>query len=208
MNSFETDMKRAVLSVNFFAGILLQVIILCRSGMESDLFHISIPVVSALPYSTAWLMDHKSGFIKEYLPRCGITGYIAGKFLACGLSGGAVCSISFGIYQHTPYGKGVQGNLFLLFLSGMLWACVAVTLAAVSDSRYIAYGGAFVIFYILVILYERYFRGLYCLYPIEWYDPKHTWIFGDTGIALMCGEIILMLYVLFYETVRRQVERA
>lgn len=208
MNSFETDLKRAIFSINFFAGILLQLFILCKSGMESDLFRISIPVVVTLPYSTAWITDYKSGFIKEYLPRCGITSYIVGKFLACGLSGGAVCSISFWLYQHTSYGKEAQGSIFLLFLSGMLWACVSVSLAAISGSRYIAYGGAFVIFYVLVIVYERYFQGLYCLYPVEWYQPRHVWVFGDTGIVLMCGGIVLILFFLFYETVRRRVEGA
>ncbi len=206
MNSFETDLKRAFINIKFLTGVLVQLLILCKTGMESDLFRVSIPVVVTLPYSTAWITDYTSGFIKEYLPRCGKLSYIAGKFLACGISGGSICSLSFLIYQNTTYGKDAKISLLLLFLSGMLWACAAVTLAAISNSRYIAYGGSFVIFYVLVIVYERYFPGLYCLYPVEWYHPKHVWILGDTGIVLMCVGMILILFLVFFETVRRRID--
>lgn len=207
MNSFETDLRRAFCSVNFIVGLVLECVILFRSGLESDLFQISVPVLTSIPYSTAWLNEYQSGFIKEYLPRSGRTSYVLGKFLSCGISGGALLTMAGFICMRTGDGEEMTINFFLLFLSGMFWAVVAATLAAAANSRYVAYGGAFVLFYILVILYERYFKTLYCLYPVEWYAPKHTWVFGDTGIVLMLSGMILCVGIIYYEIVRRCIER-
>lgn len=208
MNSFETDLKRAVCNLNFIAGLLIECFILNHSGWNSQVFQISIPVLSALPYSTAWITDYQSGFITEYLPRCGRPAYILGKFLACGISGGALPTLAYLLYLHTAAGENASINPILLFLSGMFWAVVAATLAAASNSRYVAYGGAFVFFYILVILYERYFKALYCLYPVEWFMPTHTWVFEDVGIILMITGMILSMGFLYYEILRRCIEHA
>lgn len=208
MNSFETDLKRALCSVNFIAGLFIEYMILCRFGFDSELFQISVPVLASLPYSTAWIHDYQSGFIKEYLPRCGKNAYILGKFLSCGISGGILLSTACFFYLHTKAAEGMILNLFLVFLSGMLWAVVAAVLAAASNSRYVAYGGSFVLFHVLVILYERYFKTVYCLYPVEWFAPEHAWVLGDTGIILMCIGIILIICFLYYEILRRCIERA
>lgn len=208
MNSFETDLKRALCSVNFIAGLLFECITLYRFGADSELFQISIPVLASFPYSTAWINEYQSGYIKEYLPRCGKNAYILGKFLACGISGGALLGAACLFYLHTKAAEGVALNPFLVFLSGMLWADVAALLAAASNSRYVAYGGSFVLFYTLVILYERYFQGLYCLYPVEWFAPQHTWVLGDTGIILMCSGIIVIIGIFYYGILGRCIERA
>ena len=113
-------------------------------------------------------------------------------------------------YMQIEKGRGNDDmtiHIFLLFLSGMFWAVVAATLAAAANSRYVAYGGAFVLFYMLVILHERYFKKLYCLYPVEWYAPEHTWVLQDTGIILMLSGMILCVGIIYYEIVRRCIER-
>lgn len=205
MNSFETDIKRAICSINFIAGLIIESMILMQSGIGSEMFQISLPVLSAIPYSTAWLTEYQSGYIKEYLPRCGRVPYILGKFLSCGISGGVLIMLSCLLPGLNS--EDVQINLLLVFLSGMFWAVVAATLAAAANSRYVAYGGSFVIFYMLVILYERYFGNLYCLYPVEWYAPKHIWVLGDTGIVLMLTGFIIITGIIYYEILRRCMER-
>lgn len=208
MNSFETDVKRAFCSVNFVAGLIIECLILFRCGPESELFRMSVPVLASIPYSTAFLSDYQSGFIKEYLPRCGKTPYILGKFLSCGVSGGALLAMACFIYAQTAKEEAAVMKLCLVFLSGMLWAVISATLAAAANSVYVAYGGAFVLFYVLIILYERYFQALYCLYPVEWYAPKHTWVFGDTGIILMLTGAIWIIGIIYYEILRRCLEGA
>lgn len=205
MNSFETDLKRAIISIPFLVGVALEFFILLTLGYDSDLFKVSIPVVSTLPYSTAWLLDHQNSFIKFYVPRSGVKGYIWGKFLACGISGGLVEWM--GCFLYTLINHEDEINLGLIFVSGALWAVLAATLAAWSDSRYIAYGGSFVVYYILVILHDRYFEDLYCLYPYEWLKPQHTWVFDEQGIVILILGLILVLGFFYYGILRRCIER-
>ena len=214
MNSFETDIGRAILSRGFAAGVLLEILILFIAGFDSDLFRMTVPVLCTLPYSTAWLADYQSGFIKAYLPRSGVTAYILGKILACGISGGAVEVLGGWLYVCLKgIGNGSLKNVesvpwspLLIFMSGMLWAVVAAVLAALSNSRYIAYGGAFALYYILVILHERYFQTLYCLYPYEWLAPEHTWLFEEWGVVFLVTGLILVLICIYDVILRRCIE--
>lgn len=206
MNSFETDIGRAIRSRGFIAGVLLEIFILFTAGFNSDLFRMTVPVLCTLPYSTAWLADYQTGFIKFYLPRTEVAAYILGKFLACGLSGGAAELLGSWIYVCLKQDENMQWNPLLIFVSGMLWAVLAAVLAALSNSRYIAYGGAFVIYYVLVILHERYFQTLYCLYPYEWIAPEHTWIFGDWGVVFLVTGLTLVLMCLYDMILRRCIE--
>lgn len=124
MNSFETDMKRACVSVNFMAGLLLEWLILAFAGSDSELFQISIPVLAALPYSSAWLMDYQSGFIRQYLLRCGKASYILGKFLSCGISGGALPATACFVWEQL--GAHLFCFICLLYcMSGIFRRCTA-----------------------------------------------------------------------------------
>lgn len=207
MNSFETDLKRAFGSMNFAVGLLVECLILWRAGFQSELFQMSVPVAASLPYSAAWLREYQSGFIRAYLPRCGRTSYILGKFFSCALSGGTLLCAAVLFAQWLGEGEDVSEQMLLVFFSGMFWAVVSAALAAATDSSYVAYGGAFVLYYVLVILHERYFQALYCLYPVEWYAPEHTWVFGDTGIFLMVGGMIFFTGIIYYEILWRCMER-
>lgn len=199
-------MKRAVCSWGFLAGLALSFGILMKSGFSSEAYQISVPALACLPYTTAWLSEHQSGFVKSYLMRTNVSSYILGKFFSCGISGGLVEAIPAFACRLLGAEDGGKINLWLVFLSGMLWASVASLLAAVAKSRYLAYGGSFVIYYLLVILHERYFPGLYCLYPCEWFDPSHTWVLGWQGIVAMLVGFLLLLMFLYDWVIRRCME--
>lgn len=208
MNSFETDMKRAIGSVGFAAGLILQVLILSISKENSEFFLISIPLVCTLPYTTAWLEDYKRGYLKLYISRCGVRSYIWGKYFSCILSGGLLESAAVYIYMHTDKGKGCELYPVLIFMSGMFWAAVSTTLAAITKSKYIAYGGSFVIFYLLIIIYERYFGKIYCLYPAEWINPTHVWVFERYGIVFMLSGFLVILFCIYDRVLRRCIKGA
>lgn len=208
MNSFKTDLKRAMRSRGFLAGVLLEFLILYHAGVNSNVFRMSIPVLCTLPYSTAWLVDYQSGFLKLYLPRAGIAPYIIGKILSCALSGGAAEALGAFLYLFLKKGETADEiNLVLIFASGMLWAVVSAALAAWTNSRYIAYGGGFVIYYLLVILHERYFQKLYYINPYEWLSPQNTWIFGEQGVLMLVGGMILVLMGCYALILRRCINR-
>ena len=207
MNSFETDMKRAVLSIPFVIGVVLEFSILCMAGFNSDLFKISVPVIATFPYSTAWLSDYESGYIKYYVSRTGIRQYIYGKILASAIGGGLVEVAGCILYQMFKGNMGEEINLQLIFVSGMLWAVVSTTMAAWTKSRYIAYGGSFVIYYLLVILHDRYFDTLYTLYPYEWISPEGKWVFDEQGIIILIVGIMLVFVCIYNLLLRRCIER-
>ena len=203
MNSFESDLKRAFFSKGFLLALTVNTVILFTAGFESDLYRVSVPVLSSFPYASAWLADDQSGFIKFYLLRCSMTSYIMGKILACGLSGGAVGLAGAVLYQWIMHSSSIR--LTPVFLAGMLWAMTAATLASLTNSRYMAYGGAFVVCYLLVIVQERYLKAWYCINPNEWLVMKHRWIFDENGIILLLTVFILIIIFIYYEIVRRRI---
>ena len=203
MNCFESDIRRAVCSVGFAIGLIAQIIILFAFKDTSILYTISVPLVCTLPFSCGFLDEYKNGYVKFSLSRSSYPAYIISKFMAAGISGGILEVLAFWVYMRFKSGaEQPQTNYILIFLSAMLWASAAILFAAVSKSRYLAYGGSFVIYYFMIILYERYWKTLYCLNPTEWYNPSHAWIFGDTGIILLLGSIILILFLIYYQVIR------
>lgn len=207
MNSFETDLKRAVISWKFLCGMLLQTAFICVTGFDSDLYRISVPVVCTFPYTAAWLWDYQSGYLKLYLYRTKTASYIFGKILACGISGGLLELFVYLICILMKREDVTRGIGLLVFMSGMMWAVLSAVLAAAANSKYIAYGGSFVVCYLLVIFYQRYTKGWYCLYPPEWVKPEHIWVFGQQGIVILVGTVTLILVFIYYELLRRCMER-
>jgi len=205
MNTFEMDLKRAIFSKGFLIGLILEILILDKSGFASDFYLLCMPVVVAFPYATAWLNDYDSGYIKLYLYRTGIKAYITGKFVVSGLSGGILLTLSLHIAQWIK-GEEMTSSLIPVFASGCFWAVVSATMSAVTDSRYVAYGGSFVIYYLLVIVYERYFTTLYCICPDEWIKPTRTWVFDEYGVLIMLTGFSFVLYMVYYKVLRRCLE--
>ena len=89
--------------------------------------------------------------------------------------------------------KQVEYQYLPIFAAGFVFAVLAQLIATASMSRYIAYGGGFVICYALVIVYERYARNLYMLCPYEWSNPQKEWMFGETGLVMFLIGISLVL---------------
>lgn len=215
MNSFESDLVRAILSGGFIVGVIIELVILLanhdpkapQAALESEIFYMSIPLICALPYSCGWLNEYQHGFSKFALVRSSFAGYICGKFFAAGISGGLAEVSGVWIYAKLTGCEEAPVSYGLLFLAAFLWAVTAATLASASKSKYLAYGGAFVLYYFLVILHKRYFEKLYCLDPYEWTKPSHTWIFDETGVGMLLVGMIILMAFLYYSVVRRMMER-
>ena len=207
MNSFETDLRRAVFSVRFLLACAIQTAALFADGPGGTLFKMTVPLVCTLPYACGFPDEYRGGFTRLALVRTTARGYILGKFAAACLAGGAAELLSAVCYDLLTGGEEPCCNYGLLFLSAMLWAGVAALLAAVSESKCLAYGGPFVLYYFLVILAERYWKGSYCLYPYEWLAPSHTWMFGDSGIVLLLSAILLAVGLSYYSVLEGRLER-
>lgn len=72
------------------------------------------------------------------------------------------------------YFAELMENIMLFFCSGAFWSCVGLTFATLTSSKYMAYASPFVLYYVLIILYERYFDALYVLY----FNANVRWTFA------------------------------
>ena len=205
MNSFETDLRRAVISFRFLLGTAIQLAVLWYGGFDSSLYKMTVPFVCTFPYTCGWLDEYKGGFVRLSLVRSSLRGYIWGKFLSCCISGGGAEVLAAWLYISLKQGEGLSCAYGLLFLSAALWAGAASVLAALSDSKYLAYGGSFVLCHFLVILCERYWKQLYCLHPYEWFAPTHLWVFGDGGVVMLLLGLLFLLAFGYYRVLERRI---
>ena len=199
---------------------------LIMGALSSEAMALALPILCTLPYTASFIDDVKSGFIKEYLPRTTVSRYIAGKAAACAFSGGLVLAlgifIAYGfaallflpMEAYPKPGESVPhyfGNLmetaFMFFASGAFWSLVGLTFATLTNSKYMAYASPFVLFYVLIILYERYFDKLFVLYPREWLDPSPRWMFGKIGVAVLLIEFSMLMALAFAYAAKRRLER-
>ena len=199
---------------------------LIMGALSSEAMALALPILAALPYTASFIDDVKSGFIKEYLPRTTVPRYIAGKAVGCAVSGGLALALGilaaygFAALMFLPmeaYPKAGEtvpnyfGNLMetalMFFASGAFWSLTGMTFAALTDSKYMAYASPFVLFYLLIILYERYFDKLFVLYPREWLSPSPRWVFGKIGVAVLLIEFSLLMALAFAYAAKRRLER-
>lgn len=85
----------------------------------------------------------------------------------------------------------------LFFLSGSLWSIIGLTMATLFKSKYIGYVSSFIIYYLLVIMCERYFRWLYVFHPKEWVFPEKYWPFCSLGVFILLIELIIISFIIF-----------
>ncbi len=204
-----------VLETNFHHRVIMD-------ALSSDAMTMALPIVVALPFTTSVVDDLKSGFIKEYLPRTSSDAYIAGRTIACVISGGTalclgVCFAYFvaalallpieaaadGIWLIDVLSE-LWGKLMLCFVSGGFWSMVGMLLATLTGSRYMAYASPFILYYVLIILYERYFDNLYVFYPKEWINPSELWTFGNIGVIVLVSELTVIAVLCFWRTAQRR----
>jgi len=180
-------------------------------ALSSDIVLMAVPQICTLPYTAAFLDEFTSGYIKTYLMKCDKQRYINAKVIAAGISGGLAIVIGImgayflssliykpmEIYEPSavaPYLDLIKKSLVFL-CAGCLLSSVGALLANLSMSKYMAYAAPFVIYYMLVILSERYFTDLYVINPQEWLKMQEFWPGKEWGIMLLMFllNVIVML---------------
>lgn len=196
-------------------------------ALQSDAFTLALPILCTLPFTTAFVDDVKSGFIKPCLSRSSRRQYIKGKLVACGLSGGLslftgillayfiACLVFMPMEAMLTEGQTAEPYLaqliikaFILAFSGMFWSLVGFSFAALTMNRYMAYASPFILYYVLIILHERYFNWLYVFSPKEWLFPEKEWILGDLGIILLIAELACIVSLWFVLLAERRLVNA
>ena len=204
-------------------------------GVGGDVMTFLIPLLCALPCSAGYVDDMKSGAVRLILPRSSKKDYLLGKILSCMVSGGLVlaCGIALAsalavaLLRFFEAPAAAQGALsagsaaaaqirslglelfwktLLCVLSGMVWAGVGMLASAFTGSRYVAYLSPFIVYYLLIILCERYFSGIRVLYPKEWLAPGEWWPFGKIGAAAWLAELAVLIVLAFLAQGEKRLE--
>lgn len=214
-----TAFRSETLLLNGYHWTLLQ------TALTSDAMTLALPILSALPFTSSYIDDLRSGFLKEYLPRTKRGDYIAGKLAACSLSGALALVLGIvlagGLFalvflpmeaaleegaEAMPWLEALLSKCALFFCSGAFWALVGMTASAVTSSKYMAYAAPFILYYVMIILCERYFGWLYVFYPKEWINPTE-WAGGGWGVALLLLELMLLTGGAFALIAKRRLEQ-
>ncbi|MBN2879640.1 MAG: hypothetical protein JXN65_08425 [Clostridia bacterium] len=249
MQETKTDLKRSIVNLSsvIYIGVMILVIALgagmkqlfpenaislglmtyyhaqmLTNSLRSDIVLMALPIICTLPYTSAFLDEYSSGYIKSYLMKCDKRQYIKGKILAPAISGGLV--LAAGIlafffiakliyspmenvseYAIPPF-MNVLMYAIKFFFAGALWASVGALLANISLSKYMAYASPFVFFYVLVILQERYFRSLYVINPKEWLIIDHTWPLGSWGAIILMVILTVIICTVNFNIIERRIE--
>lgn len=192
------------------------------SALHSDTICSFLPIVAALPFTASYIEEIKCKFARFFLIRTDYIGYLTSNFLACFLSGGSVIALgvllAWGIATllllpmekvteiSSEYTTLLLKTSVLLSLNGGLWAVLGMTMSTIMESKYIAYASPFIVYYLLVILYERYFPNAWLLYPKNWLDPE-IWPYGIGSAALFLLELTFLCGLVFYIRGKRRLEQ-
>jgi hypothetical protein len=192
------------------------------SALQSDIVLMVAPILCTLPYTAAFLDEFNTGYIKMYMMKTHKGDYIKGKVLAAGIAGGLslvtgiaiACFISYLVYRPmeiaapemvSPILKLIKKCLVYL-IAGGLWASVGTLLANVSLSKYMAYASPFVIYYVLVILSERYFRNVYVINPKEWLSMNNYWPGDEWGVMLFMIVLTIPVMIIGYMVIQKKID--
>ena len=192
-------------------------------GLRSNTVSSFLPILAALPFGGCFVDDLKSKFARFYLIRSSYRTYIVSRIIVVYLAGGlAILSgalIAWGAIATVliPIEQEIEGMepaaidglieiCFLLFVNGGFWSVVGMAMSTLMESKYISYATPFVFYYLLVILYERYFSDLFIIYPKTWTDPA-AWSLGCWGAAIFLLIMTLIFAFLFSFRARRRLQQ-
>lgn len=180
------------------------------SALDSDAVIFFVPILCALPFAAAYVDDIKSKFARYCVCRSSYGAYIAGRIAGCAVSGGLTpvlgVLLAYGLSAlgftplEEPWVAGAEpapwlGQILsvcgLLFFAGVFWAVLGMCLSSFMESRYIAYASPFILCYVLIILYERYFDELFVIYPRQWIMPTGAWPLGQWSAGALTAMLTL-----------------
>lgn len=202
----------------FYQGYHNELIV---QALSSDILASFLPVLAAIPISAGYLEDIKSKFARFLILREDYSGYLISQCLSCwgcggcatllgGLAAWGITALVFSpleqvVKDYVGIAPQIASQLALVFLNGGLWAVVGMALSTVMESKYIAYISPFIVYYLLVILYERYFPDAWLLYPRNWLDLE-IWPYGVGSAVVFLLELTFLSGLLFYFRGRRRLE--
>lgn len=181
-----------------------------------------LPILATIPFTACYVDDVKTKFVRFWMLRSGYSGYLFSRSLICFLLGGGVILIGtllswfLSALALAPMeslsrtSEVIVSNVIeqcvLLFINGGLWAVIGMTMSTVMESKYIAYAAPFILYYLLVILFERYFPEAFIIYPKNWINPE-KWPYGVWSASILLLELTIISGIVFHIRGKRRLEQ-
>lgn len=184
---------------------------------------IFVPICAPLAAGSCAEMELQSRYALFYCCRIGKRNYYRKKLIECALPGGLMVSCSEMLVLILAFARfyklsspsiksGIGGMLAAIllslaegFLNGALWAGIGGAVAILARNKYIAYAIPFVMFYVLTIFQERYYRSLFFLSPKCWADPGY---YGDIFCVVVLFGMCVICSGCFMAAVKRRLDHA
>ncbi|MDF2943823.1 MAG: hypothetical protein K0S01_2681 [Herbinix sp.] len=200
------EMKETGLAAGYHYSMVLQ-------ALKSETAIFIIPILSTLSYSGNFLEEYKSRFDKLLLMRTDRKNYVISKVLTTGLSSGlgillgtviitGLLSLVFrpmeakDVVESAELFTSVCQYIVIISLMGNLWGSLGALLGVWYRNAYMAYGGPFLVNYILIIIFTRYAPNIYVLNPREWLLQEHYDAADPLGIIVLILEISIIIQLL------------
>lgn len=163
-----------------------------------DSFLLFLPITCSLAVSGAPLEEIQSRFALYAYVRSGKRRYFTGKILGLGMGGGlltVLCSVLLlgtGVLLAggvPSYGTQMSlrsllftflGGIICNFLNGAFWSMVGSGAALLSGNLHLAYACPFILYYVLTVFQERYYRNLFFLSPKYLCSP----LYYNAGVCI------------------------
>jgi len=186
--------------------------------LASNIIIFMLPLASVLPYGEGFVCEYQTGALKTIIHRRSKKEYIKGKLTAAAFSGGIAwgfgCLMVFfflflllfpfeikGMWEVDEI-SGTALKMLRLCMAGNICSALSGIFGGIFLSGYMAYGMPFIIYYLLVILHERYLKQFYSIYPAEWLKLDEFWGAGAWGIwvfLLIVWIFLIIIYAMILE---------
>lgn len=200
------EMKESGLAAGYHTSMVLQ-------ALKSETTIFMLPILGTLSYSGNFLEEYKTRFDKLLLIRCDKKDYVVSKVLTTGLSSGL--GILLGIMMITGLltlifqpmeAKDAKASVelfvslvqysMIIALLGNLWGSLGALLGVWYRNVFMAYGGPFLVNYVLIIIFTRYATKIYVLNPREWLLREHYGAANPVAIIVLLLEICIIIQLL------------
>ena len=179
-------------------------------SISSDTALLFLPLTVPLAAAGKAQEELKSRYVLFLTARAGKKRYLAGKIYGAALSGGAmvIAAMVILIAILIPWcadipdlsaPMAIQSVKILFpgmvcgFLNGAFWALAGSAAAVITRNSYLGYALPFILYYVLTVFQERYYRNLFFLSPRQWAYPSRYGAGVCAGILLVLGAAAALL---------------